>query len=241
MQKAGGEARLGAEVTGIAVAPNGLRIDTPSSTFDTRFLINCAGLQSDRIAKLMGVRTGMRIVPIRGTYYEVRADKRHLVNTLIYPLPNVQYPFLGAHFNRTLAGQVRVGPNAVVTLHREGYDPTDVDLRDMVDLCGSSAVWRFAAAHWREGGKELVRSLSKTLFVRRLQRLIPELSSQDLLGLHSGIRAQAVTDDGRLVDDFMIVPGASSMHICNAPSPAATSAFPIANAVVDRLREQGVL
>jgi (S)-2-hydroxyglutarate dehydrogenase len=241
IQKGGGEARLGTEVRAIAVSSDRLRIDSPSSSFETRFLINCAGLQSDRIAKLMGVRTGMRIVPIRGTYYEVREEKRHLVKTLIYPLPNARYPFLGAHFNRHLNGQVRVGPNAVVTLHREGYDPKDFDFRDTLDLCGSSAFWRFAAAHWREGGKELVRSLSKRLFVRRLQRLIPEISSGDLLGLHSGIRAQAVTDEGRLVDDFVIVPGARSMHICNAPSPAATSSFPIANAVVDRLHERGIL
>ena len=241
IQKGGGETRLGTEVRAIGVSSNHLRIDSPSSSVETRFLINCGGLQSDRIANVMGVRTGMRIVPIRGTYYELREAKRHLVRALIYPLPNARYPFLGTHFNRNLKGQVRVGPNAVVTLHREGYGPTDFDLRDTLDLCGSSAFWRFAAAHWREGGKELIRSLSKSLFVRRLQKLIPELSSADLVGVHSGIRAQAVTDDGRLVDDFVIVPGAFSMHICNAPSPAATSAFPIANEVVNRLHEQGVL
>jgi L-2-hydroxyglutarate oxidase len=234
IQKGNGDLRLGAEVKYIQVLPFGLQIDCSSTSYQSRFLINCAGLHCDRIAKLMGVDTGMRIVPIKGEYYHLTRGKRYLVKTLIYALPNPRYPFLGAHFNKLINGEVRAGPNAVLTLKREGYF-RNFDLHDSTELFGSRAFWMFAACNWVEGGKELLRSLSKTLFVSHLQRLVPDLSSEDLVARHAGVRAQALMDDGRLMDDFLLVRGPRSIHVCNAPSPAATASIPIGNAIVDNL------
>jgi (S)-2-hydroxyglutarate dehydrogenase len=241
IRKRGGVVRLNTEVKNIHLTPTDLWIESPRSTFETRFLVNCAGLHSDRIAKLMGLRTGMRIVPIRGEYYRLIKEKQHLVKTLIYPVPNPRFPFLGVHFNRQIDGQVRVGPNAVLSLKREGYRKTAVGLRDAVDLLSSRAFWLFVASHWREGGKEQLRSVSKTLFVRQVRRLMPNIRSTDLVAASTGVRAQAVTDNGRVMDDFVILRGPRSLHVCNAPSPAATAAIPIGEAVVDRVQEQGVI
>ena len=239
IQNGNGDLHLGAEVKEIRVLPFGLQIDCASLSYQSRFLINCAGLQCDRIAKLMGVHTGMRIVPIKGEYYHLTPEKRHLVKTLIYGLPNPRYPFLGAHFNKLMNGDVRVGPNAVLTFKREGY-VYNFDWRDSSELIGSKAFWMFAACNWVEGGKELLRSCSKALFVRRLQKLVPGISCEDLVARHAGVRAQALMDDGRLMDDFLIVRGPRSIHVCNAPSPAATASIPIGHAIVDRLGELGV-
>jgi L-2-hydroxyglutarate oxidase len=232
IQKGNGDLRLGAEVKYIRVLPFGLQIDCTSTSYQSRFLINCAGLHCDRIAKLMGVDTGMRIVPIKGGYYHLTRGKRYLVKTLIYALPNPRYPFLGAHFNKLINGEVRAGPNAVLTLKREGY-LRNFDLHDSTELFRSRAFWMFAACNWVEGGMELLRSLSKSLFVSHLQRLVPDLSSEDLVAGHAGVRAQALMDDGRLMDDFLLVRGPRSIHVCNAPSPAATASIPIGNAIVD--------
>jgi L-2-hydroxyglutarate oxidase len=197
-------------------------------------------LHCDRIAKLMGVHTGMRIVPIKGEYYHLAPEKRHLVKALIYALPNPRYPFLGAHFNKLINGEVRAGPNAVLTLKREGYC-RNFDLHDSTELFGSRAFWKFAACNWVEGGKELLRSFSKTLFVRYLKKLVPDISSEDLVAGHAGVRAQALMDDGRLMDDFLLLRGPRSIHVCNAPSPAATASIPIGHTIVDRLEAQASL
>jgi len=231
--------QLGADVKKIQVLPSGLQIDCASISYRSRFLINCAGLHCDRIATLMGVRTGMRIVPIKGEYYHLTPEKRHLVKSLIYAVPNPRYPFLGAHFNKLINGEVRAGPNAVLTLKREGY-VHNFDLRDSTELFGSRAFWMCAASHWLEGGKELLRSFSKAHFVRHLQKLVPDISSEDLVVGPAGVRAQAVMDDGRFMDDFLLVGGPRSIHVCNAPSPAATAAIPIGHAIVDRLEQHGV-
>lgn len=240
IQQGNGDLQLGAEVKQVQVLPFGLQIDCSSTSYQSRFLINCAGLHCDRIARLMGVRTGMRIVPIKGEYYHLRAEKRYLVKTLIYALPNPRYPFLGAHFNKLINGEVRAGPNAVLTLKREGYC-RNFDLHDSTELLGSRAFWLFAACNWVEGGKELLRSLSKTLFVRKLQKLVPDISSEDLVAGQAGVRAQALMDDGRLMDDFLLLRGPRSIHVCNAPSPAATASIPIGHAIVDRLGEHARL
>ena len=238
IQKGNGDLQLGAEVKEIRVLPFGLQIECASASYQSRFLINCAGLHCDRIAALMKVRTGMRIVPIKGEYYHLTPEKRPLVKALIYALPNPRYPFLGAHFNKLMNGEVRAGPNAVLTLKREGY-VRNFDLRDSTELFGSRAFWRCAASHWVEGGKELLRSFSKTLFVRHLQKLVPDICSADLVAGHAGVRAQALMDDGRFMDDFLLLRGPRSIHVCNAPSPAATASIPIGHAIVDRLREGG--
>jgi L-2-hydroxyglutarate oxidase len=240
IQQGNGDLQLGAEVKQVQVLPFGLQIDCSSTSYQSRFLINCAGLHCDRIARLMGVRTGMRIVPIKGEYYHLRAEKRYLVKTLIYALPNPRYPFLGAHFNKLINGEVRAGPNAVLTLKREGYC-RNFDLHDSTELLGSRAFWLFAACNWVEGGKELLRSLSKTLFVLKLQKLVPDISSEDLVVGQAGVRAQALMDDGRLMDDFLLLRGPRSIHVCNAPSPAATASIPIGHAIVDRLGEHARL
>ncbi|HTK86697.1 MAG TPA: L-2-hydroxyglutarate oxidase [Nitrospiraceae bacterium] len=239
IQEGNGDLQLGADVKKIQVLPSGLQIDCASISYRSRFLINCAGLHCDRIATLMGVRTGMRIVPIKGEYYHLTPEKRHLVKSLIYAVPNPRYPFLGAHFNKLINGEVRAGPNAVLTLKREGY-VHNFDLRDSTELFGSRAFWMCAASHWLEGGKELLRSFSKAHFVRHLQKLVPDISSEDLVVGPAGVRAQAVMDDGRFMDDFLLVGGPRSIHVCNAPSPAATAAIPIGHAIVDRLEQHGV-
>ncbi|MDQ6735172.1 MAG: L-2-hydroxyglutarate oxidase [Nitrospirota bacterium] len=242
MEKAGANLYLNTELKAVSVASDSIWIDCASSSFESRFLINCAGLQSDRVATLMGIRTGLRIVPVRGEYYRLRKDKQHLVKTLVYPLPNLRYPFLGVHFNRQINGEVRVGPNAVLSLQREGYDTNAFHFREAMELCQSPAFWKFAYSNWREGGKEFLRSFSKRLFLRRVQRLIPDVQATDLVGIHTGIRAQAIREeDGQAVDDFVVVSGPRSLHICNAPSPAATSSIPIGMMIVDRLEELGVV
>jgi len=241
IQKTNGELQLNTEIKQIRVLSDTLLIESTAGSYKTRFLINCAGLQCDRIAQLMGIHTGMRIIPIRGQYYVLSAEKQHLVKALIYPMPNPRYPFLGAHFNRLLSGEVRIGPNAVIALKREAYRKREFDVHDSMDLLASRAFWIFVTQNWREGSKEMLCSLSKTLFLRRLQRLVPDIRAKDLVATQSGVRAQALMEDGRLMDDFLILNGPRSIHICNAPSPAATASIPIGNAVVDRLHEQGIV
>jgi L-2-hydroxyglutarate oxidase len=180
----------------------------------------------------------MKIVPFRGEYYELRPGKRYLVKNLIYPVPNPNFPFLGVHFTRMINGDIHAGPNAVLSLKREGYKKTDVNLRDFAEVMTYPAFWRLAAKYWRDGWGEIVRSLSKTAFVRSLQRLIPEIQADDIVPSSAGVRAQALMDDGRLMDDFVIIPGHHSMHICNAPSPAATASIEIGRAVVEGIAEQ---
>jgi len=236
--QAGGELRLGARVEHIREQADGVAIETGCGTFRTRFLVNCAGLHSDRLAALSGVRSEAKIVPFRGEYYELTPDKRHLVKGLIYPVPNPDFPFLGVHFTRMINGEVHAGPNAVLSLKREGYRKTDFDLRDWADVMAYPGFWRLAGRNLGDGVKEIVRSLSKAAFVRSLQRLVPEVRSEDLIPSPAGVRAQALLRDGRLVDDFLVVPGRRSLHVCNAPSPAATASIEIGRSIVGQIPEQ---
>src|ERR1051325_4485428 len=213
-------------------------IETNRGDFRTRFAVNCGGLHSDRIARLNGCDPGAQIVPFRGEYYQLAADKRHLVKGLIYPVPNPAFPFLGVHFPRMIDGSVRAGPNAVLALHREAYSKTSFPLRALGDLRETlvfSGFWKLAAKHWDEGWHEMVRSFSKRAFVRSLQKLVPEISVQDIVPCAAGIRAQALRPDGSLVDDFLIVPGKNALHVCNAPSPAATASLEIAREIVKHI------
>jgi L-2-hydroxyglutarate oxidase len=237
----GAELRVNSKVERIAPNGNALTIETTSDSCEARFAVNCAGLHCDRIAKMLGLKTGMRIVPVRGEYYRLRAEKRHLVRHLIYPVPNPRFPFLGVHFTRLIGGDIHAGPNAVLSFKREGYDRGRFDRHDSAELIGSTAFWRFAARNWHEGAKELARSWSKRLFARSLQRLVPDVSVADLVDPHAGVRAQALLDDGRLVDDFMFLRGPHSLHVCNAPSPAATASIPIGHTVVDEIEQQVML
>ena len=237
----GGELRLNTKVEKIRATSTGQVLETNNGSFETRFVINCAGLHSDRVAKLGAVDPQAKIVPFRGEYYELVPEKRYLVKTLIYPVPNPAFPFLGVHFTRMIDGSVHAGPNAVLSLKREGYKKTDFDLRDFAEVMSYPGFWKLAGKHADEGIQEIIRSFSKAAFVRSLQKLIPEVQAQDLVPTHAGVRAQALMSDGKLVDDFLIVQGKNATHVCNAPSPAATSSLEIGKAIALAIPEQSHL
>jgi L-2-hydroxyglutarate oxidase len=237
LQEHGADLRLNTCVEKLTPTRSGVQIGADSAAFEARFLVNCAGLQSDRIARMAGVATTARIVPFRGEYYTLTPEKRALVRHLIYPVPNPDFPFLGVHFTRMIDGEVHAGPNAVLSLKREGYHKTDLNLGDCADVAAFAGFWRLAARHWKEGTKEMVRSFSKGAFVRSLQRLIPEVQARDLKPAAAGVRAQALLPDGKLVDDFLILPGPNSLHVCNAPSPAATASLEIGRFIADKVSE----
>ncbi|MDW0117481.1 L-2-hydroxyglutarate oxidase [Sporosarcina thermotolerans] len=237
VQEGGGEFRLETKVENVVEKTDGVTIETNRGTINARFLINCAGLQSDRVAKMTGMKTGMKIVPFRGEYYELTPEKHHLVKHLIYPVPNPDFPFLGVHFTRMINGGVHAGPNAVLAFKREGYNKTDINVKDLAEVLTYPGFWKMAMPNMKEGMKEYVRSFSKKAFLHSLQRLIPELTEKDIVPTHAGVRAQALMQDGSMVDDFAIFAGTNSLHVCNAPSPAATASIQIGNAVVDRIAE----
>jgi len=241
IEKQGGELRLNTKVEKISRSGKNQVLETNNGTFETRFVINCAGLHSDRVAKLAKVDPQAKIVPFRGEYYELTPEKRYLVKTLIYPVPNPDFPFLGVHFTKMIDGSVHAGPNAVLSLKREGYKKTDFDLRDFAEVMTYPGFWKLAAKHADEGIQEIIRSFSKAAFTRSLQKLIPEVKSEDLVPCHAGVRAQALMNDGKLVDDFLIVQDQNSVHVCNAPSPAATSSLEIGKAIVAQIPEQSHL
>jgi (S)-2-hydroxyglutarate dehydrogenase len=234
----GGDLYLNTKVEKIVEIADGQRIETNNGSFETRYLINCAGLHSDRIAKLDArnerLEPQAKIIPFRGEYYELKPEKRYLVKHLIYPVPNPNFPFLGVHFTRTIDGNIHAGPNAVLSLKREGYKKTDFDLKDFAEVMTYPGFWKLAFKHADEGMQETIRSFSKAAFVRSLQELIPEVQSDDLIPSHAGVRAQALMNDGQLVDDFLIVKTPTSIHVCNAPSPAATSSLEIGKAIVSQ-------
>ncbi|AFZ26751.1 putative dehydrogenase [Cylindrospermum stagnale PCC 7417] len=241
IQQQGGELRLNTKVSKISASGENQVLETSNGSFETRFVINCAGLHSDRIAKLAQLTPLAKIIPFRGEYYELIPEKRHLVKTLIYPVPNPDFPFLGVHFTRMIDSSVHAGPNAVLSLKREGYKKTDFDLRDFAEVITYPGFWKLAAKHADEGIQEIIRSFSKAAFVRSLQKLIPEVQAADLIPTHAGVRAQALMNNGSLVDDFLIVQGQNSIHVCNAPSPAATSSVEIGKAIVAQIPQQAQL
>ncbi|HTG44771.1 MAG TPA: L-2-hydroxyglutarate oxidase [Verrucomicrobiae bacterium] len=227
--------KTGAHVDGIRQSAGVQVVETSQGAFETRFIINCAGLHSDRIARLAGAQPAAKIVPFRGEYYELVPSRCHLVKTLIYPVPNPDFPFLGVHFTKMIGGGVHAGPNAVLAFKREGYHKTDFNLRDLAETLGYSGFWRLARKHSGEAWMEMRRSFSKTLFLHSLQRLIPEVQDDDLVPTHAGVRAQAVMPDGKLVDDFLIIQGPNSLHVCNAPSPAATASLEIGKSIAGQV------
>ena len=235
IESRGGELRLGCRVTDIVKTAQGQTIESTAGTFHTKFLVNCAGLHSDRVARLDGANPQAKIVPFRGEYYELRPEKRHLVRNLIYPVPDPKFPFLGVHFTRMTDGSIHCGPNAVLALKREGYRWRDVSLRDTWDALTYKGFWKLASRNYMDGIREMYRSFSKKAFTRSLRRLIPEIEMSDLVPAHAGVRAQALMDDGRMVEDFLIVEGQNSLHVCNAPSPAATASIPIGRAVAEKI------
>jgi L-2-hydroxyglutarate oxidase len=231
----GGELRLGTKVVGFRSTRGEAVLETSKDTFAARWIINCAGLHSDRMAKLAGAEPGARIVPFRGEYYELKPERRGLVRNLIYPVPDPNFPFLGVHFTRMIDGSVHAGPNAVLSLKREGYHRTSFNMRDFVETMTYGGFWRLAAKHARSGLEEMHRSFSKKAFVRSLQNLIPEIREDDLVPAEAGVRAQALRPDGGLVDDFLIVNSPCAIHVCNAPSPAATASLEIGRVIAEQI------
>jgi L-2-hydroxyglutarate oxidase len=231
----GGTAKFGSVVRRITCSGGTHVIETTAGEYEASFVINCAGLYSDRVARMAGVDPGAKIVPFRGEYYELIPEKRNLVNTLIYPVPNPDFPFLGVHFTRMIDGSVHAGPNAVLAFKREGYEKTDFNLRDFCETMTFGGFWKLARRNLGEGIKEMYRSFSKAAFVHNLQQLIPEVRSADLVPCKAGVRAQALLSDGKLVDDFLIIRGHNALHVCNAPSPAATASLEIGKAIVEQI------
>jgi len=233
---AGGAVRTGVEVISIEESSIGVRLRLESGeVVSADWLTNCAGLHSDRVARLAGASTAASIMPFRGEYYELRPSASGLVRNLIYPVPDPRFPFLGVHFTRMVDGSVHAGPNAVLALAREGYDWTTVDRRDLWEVASNPGAWRLARRYWRTGAGEIHRSLSKKAFVAALQRLVPEGTAEDLVPSAAGIRAQALRRSGDLVDDFEFADGQRSVHVVNAPSPAATASLAIGDAIARRL------
>jgi (S)-2-hydroxyglutarate dehydrogenase len=208
-------------------------LETESGEVKSKFLVNCGGLQSDRIAKLCGVEPGLLIIPFRGEYYKIIRDKEYLVKNLIYPVPDPNFPFLGVHFTRIIKGGIEAGPNAVLAFKREGYKHTDFSFPDMIQMMTFGGFWRMAAKHYKMGLHEFYRSYSKTAFVRALQKLIPAIQYDDIYRAGAGVRAQALEPDGKLVDDFRIVEAERMIHVLNAPSPAATASLSIGLTISD--------
>ena len=215
-----------------------LRIETTSGVVSCRLLVNCAGLQSDRVARLCGSDPGLKIIPFRGEYYELAPERRRLVRNPIYPVPDPALPFLGVHFTRMVDGGVEAGPNAVLAFKREGYKKTSFSARDLAETLAYPGFWRMARGFWKTGMGEYRRSFSKRAFVKALQRLLPELRMEDIRPGGAGVRAQAVDPSGKLVDDFRIVEGEGTIHVLNAPSPAATASLSIGRQIAGMARER---
>ena len=237
LDAAGADLRTDTRVHGIRPLADGVEVETDSGSVHADAIVNCAGLHSDRIAHLAGLRPPARIVPFRGEYYELVPSRRDLVRGLIYPVPDPRFPFLGVHLTRGIDGSVHAGPNAVLALRREGYRWRDFSPRDLTDSLRFTGTWRLGRDCWRPGLDEVRRSLSRKRFAESLARLVPAITQDDLVPAGAGVRAQAVTPEGRLVDDFVIEEMPRQVHVLNAVSPAATSALEIARHVADRLVE----
>jgi len=237
ISRSGNEVVTGFRATAIAGTADGYRISAASGAeWHTRLLVNCAGLQSDRVAIMAGERPPVSIIPFRGEYYVMPRERDYLVNHLVYPVPDPRFPFLGVHFTRRIDESVEVGPNAVLAFGRQHYRGEGrADWGDVAEMLRSRALWRLAMTYWRTGAVEAVRSRSKRLYAAAARRLIPEVHASDLVRGGSGIRAQAVTPEGTLADDFVIVENATAVHVLNAPSPAATACLAIGERIAGRI------
>ncbi|MFG0283802.1 MAG: L-2-hydroxyglutarate oxidase [Phycisphaerales bacterium JB039] len=232
----GGHVRTGVRVAGVDSDGDGVTIQTGGADeIRARWAINCAGLHSDRVARAAAADCDALIIPFRGEYYDLRPQARALCRNLIYPTPNPAFPFLGVHFTRMIGGGVECGPNAVLALAREGYRWRDINLRDLAESLGYPGFRKIARRNWRTGTQEMWRSISKRAFVRALRRLVPEITAADLERAPAGVRAQALRPDGALVDDFLITRTQRMVHVCNAPSPAATSSLSVGDHIIDEL------
>jgi len=233
----GGKVKTNSKFLALSRDNNSLVLETKSGIYKARLLVNCAGLYSDRVAKICGVNPGLQIIPFRGEYYKLKKEKEHLVKNLVYPVPDPQFPFLGVHFTRMIKGGVEAGPNAVLAFKREGYSHKDFSVTDILEMVVYSGFWKMAAKYYKMGIGEFHRSLNRNAFVRALQKLVPEIGHDDLTQGGAGVRAQAVEPNGNLVDDFRIVEAEKMIHVLNTPSPAATASISIGRTIAGLLRK----
>ncbi|KOO14199.1 hydroxyglutarate oxidase [Vibrio xuii] len=238
-QQAGGEIQLSSEVIGIGEHADRVEVKVQSQSQSTilsgRFLVSCSGLMADRITKMMGLKTDFQIIPYRGEYYQLPAKHNQVVKHLIYPIPDPDLPFLGVHLTRMIDGSVTVGPNAVQGFKREGYGRYNFDLKDTLEMLRFAGFWKVTAKHFKTGLVEFKNSWSKAGYLKLVNKYCPQIEVEDLQPYPAGIRAQAVLKDGRLVHDFLFAESPRSLHVCNAPSPAATSAIPIGGYICDKI------
>lgn len=233
----GGDIQFNTTVEALEEKDDQVVVHSSRGDFNTRFLIGCAGLMSDRITKMLGIKPKFQIIPFRGEYYQLPPGKNNIIKRLIYPIPDPDLPFLGVHLTRMIDGTVTVGPNAVLSLKREGYKKTDVSLRDIKDMMMYRGFWKVMFHNYKSGLSEFKNSLFKRGFLGQVRKYCPELQLKDLKPYPAGIRAQAVAQDGTLIHDFLFENTARTIHVCNAPSPAATSAIPIGAYTADKIRE----
>ena len=238
---AGGTIVLGRWVIDLKSSAQGVVVESTGDPIESRLVVTCGGLYSDRLASLSEGTQPPRIVPFRGEYYELRPEAKHLCKNLIYPVPDPAFPFLGVHLTRMIGGAVECGPNAVLALSREGYTKAAVNLRDVLDSLGSAGFQRLAARHWRAGLHEIYRSFSQKAFAAAVRRLVPEIEGKHLIPAPAGVRAQALDEEGRLLDDFAFEETERVIHVCNAPSPAATASLSIGGTIADKVFERGVV
>lgn len=238
VQGSGGEIEYGAEVTELKEEQSGVRVSTSSKEYRGKYLISCAGLMADRVVRMLGIEPGFRICPFRGEYYLLPSRHNQIVNHLIYPIPDPGMPFLGVHLTRMIDGTVTVGPNAVLAWKREGYRKSDISLTDTLEILGYSGIRKVLAANLKPGLIELRNSLFKGGYLKEVQKYCPVITRDDLKPYPAGVRAQAVSKDGQLVDDFLFVRTQRTINVCNAPSPAATSALPIGRYIVEEAGKQ---
>mgnify|MGYP001165560979 FL=1 len=232
IENRGGAVRYGSQVVTIEESREGARVSTSKGELVAGLVVNCAGLRSDQVAKMVGAAEGHQIVPFRGEYFELVPERRDLVRGLIYPVPDPSFPFLGVHLTRMIDGSVHAGPNAVLAMAREGYRWRDVEFSQVLEHLGNRGLWKLAGKYWRTGAGEIWRSVSKSAFVKALQRLVPDIAAKDLEVSPAGVRAQAMDSGGELLDDFSLTEAPNSLHVLNAPSPAATASLEIAAQIV---------
>jgi L-2-hydroxyglutarate oxidase len=227
-------------VVKVAREADRIRMVTSAGEHTTSYLVNCGGLQCDRVARMCGVDPRLRIVPFKGEYYKLRPEKHDLINNLIYPVPDPQFPFLGVHFTRMIDGSREAGPNAVLAFKREGYRKISFSMRDSLSIASYGGFWKMASKHWKMSLGEFHRSFSKKAFVKALQRLVPEIKEEDVVPCEPGIRAQALEANGNLADDFRIIQQGRMVHVLNAPSPAATASLGIGRHIAALAEQQFV-
>ena len=235
IEQAGGDLRLGQKIVGITSRPDAVTVSTTTAEFRGDQFVNCAGLHSDRLARLAGLTPDVRIIPFRGEYYELTPEASYLVKGLIYPVPDPAFPFLGVHLTRMINSSIHAGPNAILALAREGYTKLKINPRDVADSLRWPGLWRLGKRYWRTGFEEAARSLSKKRFLASLRQLVPDLPDDCLVPTHAGVRAQALRRNGQLVDDFYYERKTRQVHVLNAPSPAATASLEIAKRIANEL------